>query len=177
MGRKARDPEVQQLRASLNSFGFTVITRLERIFVVWAGAEQIYICKKLPRSGFWELNVVDRHLWEIHGALGINVFQYIGIQEIIKWFYDLALQTPAIVEGLRLKIEDAGALKANAQRIYERERPRDLEKEYAKARRKRRNRIIKERERNEQLRQDAIRDRNHPTSRNKRRSNNSTAKR
>lgn len=177
MARKARDPEVQQLRESLKSFGFTIVTRLNRIFVVWAGAEQIYICKKLPRSGFWELNVVDRNLWEIHGALGIHVFQYISIQEIIKWFYDLALQTPAIVEGLRLEVADAGALKANAQRIYDREKPRDLEKEYAKARRKRRNKIIRERERSEQARQDAIRDRNHPASRNKRRGDNSTAKR
>ena len=81
------------------------------------------------------------------------------------------------MEGLRLEVADAGALKANAQRIYDREKPRDLEKEYAKARRKRRNKIIRERERSEQARQDAMRDRNHPASRNKRRGDNSTAKR
>ena len=143
---RAKDRDVEHLRQSVASFGFTVVARGIRLFVIWPDATEVYICKKLPRSGFWELNRVDRQLWEIHGALGIPVFEYISIQEIIKWFYDLALVTPVIMEGLHLHAKNAGNLTAHAQRIAARGRPRDLKHEYAMARKRKRNKKLQEAE-------------------------------
>lgn len=157
---RAKDRDVEHMRQSLASFGFTVVARVDRVFIVWPDATEVYICKKLPRLGFWELNRVDRQLWETHGALGIPVFEYISTVEAITWFYELALQTPVIVEGLKLCAKDAGNLTTHAARITARGRKRDLKHEYELARKRKRNKALQEAEDNARKRQDAIRDRN-----------------
>lgn len=154
---KAKDRDVEHLRQSVASFGFTVVARGCRVFILWPDATEVYICRKLPRPGFWELNRVDRQLWELHGAVGIPVFEYISIIELITWFYELALQNPIIMEGLKLHAKDAGNLKTNAERIAARGRPRDLKHEYALARKRKRNKMIQTAEENAKKRQDTIR--------------------
>lgn len=156
---RASDRDVEKLRQAISSFGFTVVARGSRIFVLWVGAEELYICKKLPRQGYWELSKVDRDLWELHGAIGLPVFEYISIQEIMKWFYDLALMTPAIMEGLKLVADDVANLEKHANRLKARGRPRDLKHEYTLAKKRKRNKRLQEAEERDRKRQDDIRDR------------------
>lgn len=144
------DADVRQLKKIVSSFGFTVVARGVRIFVIWPGAQEVYICRKLPRLGFWELNKVDRNLWELHGALGIHVFAYIGVQELIRWFYELALQTPTIMEGLHMTAKNAG----NLIRHADRNKPQTQ----TKATKRKRNTRLQEEEDRDRKRQDDIRD-------------------
>lgn len=168
---RAANPDVNHLRVSIASFGFTVVTRLNRIFVIYPGSEKVYICKKLARQGFWELNEVNRNLWELYGALGISIFPYISVQELIKWFYELALDTPEIMEGLQLRASDYGNLSKHAETIKERELPLHIKREKAKAKKKRRNKRLREAQAYDKKRQDSLRDRiDQPVERPKRRS-------
>ena len=156
---QAGDRDVERLRQAISSFGFTVVARGIRIFVLWPDATELFICKKLTRIGYWELSKVNRELWEIHGAIGLPVFEYISIQDIMKWFYELALVTPAIMEGLKLRACDVEHLEKHADRLRARGRPRNLKHEYKLARKRKRDKALREAEQRDKQRQDDIRDR------------------
>lgn len=159
MQGKAKDRDVNHLRQAVHSFGFTVVARGIRVFVVPPDGEEIFVCRKLQRQGFWELNRVDRNLWELYGAVGISVFEYISIQELIKWFYDMALEIPEIMDGQRLKAKECGALATNADMLRLRGRARDHKHERKLARKRKRDKALQEAEANARKRQERIRDR------------------
>lgn len=140
---RCADQNVHKMRQAIRSFGFTTVVRGPRIFVLWPGTEEILICRQLERAGYWELNKVDRNLWEKFGAIGIPIFEFIVAPELIKWMYEKALDTPEVVAGLAQTAKESGAYDA-AARATQRYRERDYKAERARAKKRKQTQLARE---------------------------------
>lgn len=107
MGKKLNSEEQIAMIEAIRSFGYSTIVIKYRIFCLAPGDETIYVIRKLKRDGFWELNQVDRFMWEKYGAMGYPLRPFICTAELLEFLYCHAAMEEGIRQGLVLQIADA----------------------------------------------------------------------
>lgn len=95
-----RTEDFQNLITSLRSFGYAVMQAQKRIFCLAPGSDTIFILRKLQREGYWEMNLVDRFMWEKYGAMGYPIRPWITVPELLEFLYTFAAGEEAIKQGL-----------------------------------------------------------------------------
>lgn len=97
----------ENMKVVLRSFGYAVMARHPRLLCLAPGDDTIFIVRTMKREGFWELNRVDRFMWEKYGALGYPMRPYMPAAELIRFLYDYATRQAGIQEGIMLDPENA----------------------------------------------------------------------
>lgn len=97
----------ENMKTVVRSFGYAVMARHPRLLCLAPGDDTIFVIKKLKREGYWELNRVDRFMWDKYGALGYPMRPWIDANELIRFLYDYATGQAGIQEGIMLDPEHA----------------------------------------------------------------------
>lgn len=97
----------ENMKTVVRSFGYAVIARHPRLLCLAPGDDTIFVIRTLKREGFWELNRVDRFMWEKYGALGYPMREWMPAAELIRFLYDYATGQAGIQEGIVLDPEGA----------------------------------------------------------------------
>lgn len=97
----------ENMKLVVRSFGYAVMARHPRLLCLAPGDDTIFIIRTMKREGYWELNRVDRFMWEKYGALGYPMRPYMPAHELIHFLYDYATGQAGIQEGIMLDPERA----------------------------------------------------------------------
>lgn len=117
---KKKTEEETNLVQSIRSFGYAVMVAQKRVFCLAPGTDVIFVLRKLQREGYWELNMVDRFMWEKYGAMGYPIRPHIIVPELLEFLYTYAAGQEAIKQGLIVVDEKAIFAKNNFEPPLER---------------------------------------------------------
>lgn len=97
---KKRSEDFQNLLDCVKSYGYAVMQVRKRIFCLAPGSETIFVLRQLQREGYWEMNMVDRFMWERYGAMGYPIRPYISVPELLEFLYTYAAGQELIRQGM-----------------------------------------------------------------------------